>query len=134
MKTGKIDEVKRFVRLRSKVRRLLFLRRVDLVMAALPDEVRSLMDNVAIVVEDEPRQHPDNTDDLFGLYHGVPRIERFGGDSMALPDHISIYRGPLMRSFGSGAELDEQIRVTVLHELGHHLGLDEHRLEELGLA
>jgi predicted Zn-dependent protease with MMP-like domain len=53
---------------------------------------------------------------------------------MVVPDRISVYRGPLLRAFGDGPELDEQIRITVLHELGHHLGFDEDGLERMGLA
>lgn len=139
MKAGKMERYRQVAALRSKARRLRFSRRVDYALKRLPIKVQAFLDNIAIVVEEEPGEPfgVDNngcTEELFGLYHGVPRIERFGGDSMTVPDQISIYRGPLERAFGTGPDLDDQIRVTILHEVGHHLGLDEARLEELGLA
>jgi predicted Zn-dependent protease with MMP-like domain len=93
----------------------------------LPPDLASALTNVAVVVEDENPEDPD----LFGLYHGVPLPER--GDMAGLPpDTISIYRIPLEDSFPDPKELREEIRVTVLHELAHHFGLDEDRLAELG--
>lgn len=93
----------------------------------LPPDLASALTNVAVVVEDENPEDPD----LFGLYHGVPLPER--GDMAGLPpDTISIYRIPLEDSFPDTKELREEIRVTVLHELAHHFGLDEDRLAELG--
>lgn len=101
--------------------------------------VRAYLDNVAIVVEPEPRpvhrlSAQDDSDELFGLYHGIPRNTRDGGYSMVVPDQITLFSGPLHRAFGTGPELDNQIRVTVLHELGHHLGFDELQLDDMGLA
>ena len=93
----------------------------------LPPHIASALENVAVVVEDENPEDPD----LLGLYHGVPLPER-GDMAGSLPDTISIYRIPLEESFPDPAELREEIRITVLHELGHHFGLDEDRLEELG--
>ena len=93
----------------------------------LPPDLASALTNVAVVVEDENPEDPD----LFGLYHGVPLPER--GDMAGLPpDTISIYRIPLEDSFPDPEELRSEIRVTVLHELAHHFGLDEDRLAELG--
>jgi len=93
----------------------------------LPPHLASALTNVAVVVEDENPEDPD----LFGLYHGVPLPER--GDMAGLPpDTISIYRIPLEDSFPDPKELRQEIRVTVLHELAHHFGLDEDRLAELG--
>ena len=82
---------------------------------------------MAVVVEDENREDPD----LFGLYEGVPLPER-GDMAGSLPDRIAIYRLPLQEEFPDPAELEEEIRITVLHELGHYFGLDEDRLAELG--
>ena len=88
------------------------------------------MSNVAIVVEDENAEEPD----LFGLYTGVPLTDR-GAESYAgaLPDKIEIYRLPLEAEFGDDPDLlEEEIRVTVLHEIAHHFGIGEERLDELG--
>jgi predicted Zn-dependent protease with MMP-like domain len=93
----------------------------------LPPHLAAALDNVAVVVEDE---NPDDPD-LLGLYHGVPLTER--GDQAGLPpDTISIYRLPLEETFPDPADLRDEIRITVLHELGHYFGLDEDRLAELG--
>jgi predicted Zn-dependent protease with MMP-like domain len=68
---------------------------------------------------------------LYGLYEGVPLTERGGSYYGVLPDRITIFRGPLQRDFGAG-ELEEQVRITVVHEIAHFFGFDEERLEELG--
>jgi predicted Zn-dependent protease with MMP-like domain len=94
---------------------------------SLPPNIAAALKNVAVVVEDE---NPDDPD-LFGLYHGVPLPER-GDMAGLLPDKISIYRIPLEESFPDPAELREEIRITVLHELAHYFGLDEERIAELG--
>lgn len=102
----------------------------EIVAAALeelPQELADALVNVAVVVEDE---HPEDPD-LFGLYQGVPLPER-GDMAGQLPDTISIYRVPLEESFPDPDELREEIRITVLHELGHYFGLDEERIAELG--
>ena len=93
----------------------------------LPPDIAAALENVAVVVEDENPEDPD----LLGLYHGVPLPER-GDMAGSLPDTISIYRIPLEESFRDPVELQEEIRITVLHELGHYFGLDEDRLAELG--
>ena len=139
MKTGKMEGQRKVRALRAKARRLRFSRRVDAALGWLPEQYRQYLDNVAIVVEDEPpagsHAAPDGeTDELFGLYHGIPRSQRYGGYSMVVPDQITVFRGPLIRAFGTGPELDEQIRITVLHELGHHLGFDEDGIDQMGLA
>ena len=89
------------------------------------------MSNVDIVVEDENAEDPD----LFGLYLGIPLTERGESYAGVLPDKIAIYRIPLEEEFGDDAALlEEEIRVTVLHEIAHHFGIDEERLAELGWA
>jgi predicted Zn-dependent protease with MMP-like domain len=93
----------------------------------LPPHIAEALQNVAVVVEDENAEEPD----LLGLYHGVPLPER-GDMAGTLPDRISIYRIPLEESFPDPDELRSEIRITVLHELGHYFGLDEDRLAELG--
>ena len=94
---------------------------------SLPPRLAAALQNVAVVVRDE---HPDDPD-LFGLYEGTPLPER-GDMAGSLPDRITIYRRPLEEEFDDPAELEEEIRITVLHELGHYFGLDEDRLSELG--
>ena len=93
----------------------------------LPPHIAAALKNVAVVVEKENPEDPD----LFGLYHGVPLPER-GDVSGLLPDKISIYQIPLEESFSDPEELQEEIRITVLHELAHYFGLDEDRIAELG--
>jgi predicted Zn-dependent protease with MMP-like domain len=93
----------------------------------LPPHIAEALQNIAVVVENENPEDPD----VLGLYHGVPLPER-GDMAGALPDRISIYRIPLEESFPDPDELREEIRITVLHELGHYFGLDEDRLAELG--
>ena len=102
---------------------------VERAVASLPPELREAIRNVEIAVEDE---HPDDPD-LFGLYEGVPLPER-GDWAGALPDRIRIFRVPLVESFADPVELEEEIRVTVLHELAHYFGIDEDRLDELGYS
>ena len=102
----------------------------DVVRAALdtlPPEIGAGLRNVAVVVEDENPEDPD----LYGLFEGIPLTE--GGTGPGdLPNRIAIYRRPLEDDFPDVDELREEIRVTVLHELGHYFGLDEDRLAELG--
>jgi predicted Zn-dependent protease with MMP-like domain len=93
----------------------------------LPPNIAAALRNVAVVVEDVNPEDPD----LLGLYHGVPLPER--GDMAGMPpDTISIYRLPLEESFPDPGELQEEIRITVLHELGHYFGLDEDQIAALG--
>ena len=94
---------------------------------SLPPHVASALENVAVVVANENPEDPD----LFGLYEGMPLPER-GDVSGLLPDTITIYRIPLEESFPDPGELRAEIRLTVLHELGHYFGLDEERIAELG--
>jgi predicted Zn-dependent protease with MMP-like domain len=105
-----------------------FEEHVRAALDSLPPELARALENVAVVVEDENPEDPD----LFGLYHGVPLPERGSGYAGALPDKISIYRLPLEDEFEDPAELEDEIRITVLHELAHYFGIDEDRLAELG--
>lgn len=113
---------------------------VQRVVDSLPPNVQALLEEVAIVVEDEADQSQlveagsDDESELFGLYQGIPMIDRSSGYTMVLPDRITIFAGPLSRAFTTRAELEDEIRITVLHELGHHLGYDEIGLDALGLA
>ena len=96
-------------------------------LESLPPRLAGALENVAVVVEDE---HPEDPD-LFGLYDGVPLTER-GDSAGSLPDRITIYRLPLQDEFADPDELEEEIRITVLHELAHFFGIEEDRLDELG--
>jgi predicted Zn-dependent protease with MMP-like domain len=102
---------------------------VERAVDSLPPELREAMSNVEIVVEEENPEDPD----LYGLYLGIPLTERDTGYAGALPDKIAIYRLPLVEEFGDDPEvLEDEIRITVLHEIAHHFGIDEDRLTELG--
>jgi predicted Zn-dependent protease with MMP-like domain len=105
---------------------------------ALPKPFRDALQNVVIRVEAWP---PDELldeldvpldDTLYGFYHGIPLPERSVGDPYRLPDVISIYQGPLEEDYPDPAELERQIRITLLHEIGHYFGMDEDQLERLG--
>lgn len=111
-----------------------FYELVERALEGLPPELAELLDNVAIVVDDWPDHSSPlvgEDDTLYGLYEGVPLTERGSGYYGILPDKITIFRGPLERDFRQ-EELEEQIRITVVHEMAHHFGFDEDRLEELG--
>lgn len=116
-----------------------FLRLVRQALADLPSPYRAWLENVDVVVERQPRPsqlrsaglRPGET--LFGLYEGVPLTERVSSYGMVLPDKISIFQEPLEREFPDDAELVDEVRRTVLHELAHHFGLSDEELERLGL-
>ena len=94
----------------------------------LPDDIRSQMTNVAVTVEDEPPPGQN----LLGLYQGVPWGKRGPYYAGALPDKITIYRGPIERMSGGDPErLRSQVRRTVFHEIAHHFGISDARLVEI---
>ena len=96
---------------------------------SIPPELGALMDNVAVFVEDG---HNPN---LLGLYTGVPLTRRDAGYAgMVMPDRIAIYRKPILARCATEEEVVAQIRVTVVHEVAHHFGIDDARLHELGWA
>ncbi len=112
------------------------LRFEDLVTEALdgiPEELGALMDNVAVLIVDEPAEPG-----LLGRYDGVPLTERgegYGGyGHLPMPDRIEIYRLPLCEMCATEEELVEQVQITVVHEVAHHFGIDDDRLDELGWA
>jgi predicted Zn-dependent protease with MMP-like domain len=96
----------------------------------IPEELARAMDNVVVLVEDEP---PAEDPDLLGIYEGTPLTERGEWWSAgSLPDRITIFKGPLERFCASIEELREEIAVTVVHEVAHHFGMDDAHLHELG--
>lgn len=107
-----------------------FERLVGEAMDEIPEPFASALDEVAVVVEDRA---PAHMGDLYGLYRGVPLTQGVIPAGV-LPARIDVYMHPLIDHVGSDAELVEQVRITVLHELGHHLGFDEDDLEALGYA
>lgn len=110
------------------MRRHQFEQEVDRVIETLPDWVLDEVDNLMVVVEDEPTEEQG---DLLGIYEGVSLAERddYWG---ALPDRIVIFYRPHLELGLEEEELRAEIRKTVLHELAHHLGIDDERLTELG--
>lgn len=94
---------------------------------SLPPDLGRQMRNVAVVVEDRPP-----TPDLLGLYEGVPLTERGEWYSGVLPDRITIYRESICAMSDSEDQIVDQVRVTVIHEVAHHFGIDDARLDELG--
>jgi predicted Zn-dependent protease with MMP-like domain len=106
-----------------------FEEHVRAALDSLPPELQQAMSNVEIVVEEANAEEPD----LYGLYLGIPLTERGEGYAGVLPDKIAIYRIPLEEEFGDDPDvLEEEIRITVVHEIAHHFGIDEDRLAELG--
>lgn len=101
---------------------------MDQALEDLPSWVLDKIDNLVVVVEEHP---PPESGDLLGVYEGVALSER-GDYSGALPDRIVIYREPHLSLGLSEEKLCEEIRKTVLHEIAHHLGIDDARLTELG--
>jgi predicted Zn-dependent protease with MMP-like domain len=97
---------------------------------SIPTELTSILTNVVILVEaDPPPEHPD----VFGLYEGVPLTER---DSWwaagSLPDRITIFRNPILAACTTVDQVLDEVRITVVHEIAHHFGIDDDRLDELG--
>jgi predicted Zn-dependent protease with MMP-like domain len=110
---------------------------VEEALAQLPEEFAEALDNVAVMVEEEPAdedlegvgidpQDPER-DELFGLYQGTPLTERDSFYS-ALPDRVLVYRGPILRACSTRREVIREVRETVQHELGHYFGMEEDEL------
>lgn len=106
----------------------------------LVDRIQEKLENVDIVVEEWPEEEvleelgvpPDET--LFGLYQGTPQTERSSFQLPTLPDRIVLYQGPIAEACRGRREVREQIRGTVIHEIGHHFGMTEDQLRELGVG
>ncbi len=112
-----------------------FARLVDRAVRRLPPEVWCYLENVAILIADEPtpeQRAAAGGRDLFGLYEGVPRPQRDGQYTMVLPDRITLFRRPLEAACRSERELLLEIQRTIVHEIAHHVGLSEEEIRALG--
>jgi predicted Zn-dependent protease with MMP-like domain len=122
---------------RAAAREQAFEQLVDRAIAAIPDPYLEALRDVAVLIEDEPspEQLEENElepwDTMYGLYEGVPRTE-YAADWAATPNRITLFRLPLEEDFPDPRDLEDEVRLTVLHELAHHLGIDDDRLDELG--
>jgi predicted Zn-dependent protease with MMP-like domain len=111
---------------------------VDAAIATIPMPFAEALGEVAIVIADEPSadQRADNglaiDDTLYGLYEGVPRTE-WGADWVTEPNRITLFRLPLEADFPDPDDLADEVWITVVHELAHHLGIDDERLHDLGV-
>ena len=107
-------------------------------LAELPADIQRLLENVAIVIDDDPsaeqlREQGMAADEtLYGLYEGTPAVV-YGADWVALPNKITLFRLPLEADFADPEGLADEVRRTVVHELAHHAGIDDRRLHGLGL-
>ena len=114
-----------------------FERLVEEALASLPPDLRERLENVAVIVEQTPspraaRRHSRRGQLLLGLYEGRPLTERGWGYAAAFPDRITIYQANVEAVCASEAEIREEVRRTVLHEVAHHFGIDDERLHDLG--
>ncbi|ONI72652.1 hypothetical protein ALI144C_42295 [Actinosynnema sp. ALI-1.44] len=94
----------------------------------VPREFAKAMDNVVVLVEEYNAEEPS----ILGLYHGIALTERTSQYGGVLPDRIFIYRQPILSICDTEDDVVEEVAVTVVHEIAHHFGIDDHRLHELG--
>ena len=104
---------------------------VDRALDGLPDDLARLVDNVVVLVEPEA---PADDPDLLGLYDGLALTERPANHAGMLPDRILLFRGPLLDMADTVEDLEEEVRITVVHEVAHHFGINDDRLHDLGYA
>jgi predicted Zn-dependent protease with MMP-like domain len=111
-----------------------FVKVVEETLDSLPREFRSRIRNVAVLVEDLPPNQPSPTHRkrlLLGLFHGVPMTRKSTFDLPTGPDHVVLYRKNIEAVCTTEAEVRRQIRLTVIHELGHYFGMDEEQLKDV---
>ena len=113
-----------------------FVKVVEETLDSLPQEFRSHIRNVAVLVEDVPPNQPSPQSGqqkrlLLGIFHGVPTTKKSIFDLPTGPDHIVLYQTNIEAVCSSEAEIREQIRLTVIHELGHYFGMDENQLKDV---
>lgn len=117
--------------------RVQFERHVQEALTTIPDEFRAAMNNLAIIVEDEPSRELreelelEPNDTLFGLYTGTPLTERGASYGNSLPDRILLFQGPHEREAADDDDLVGSIGETLIHEIGHYFGMDEDQIEEI---
>ena len=104
---------------------------VEAAVNVIPEDLARFIDNVAIVIEDEP---PADDPHLLGLYEGDPLTERDSWYIAAMPDRIRIFRMPILRMCQSQAEVVREVHITVVHEIAHHFGIDDDTLHDLGVG
>ena len=115
-----------------------FERLVREALSQLPNDVRSHLDNVDIVVDGSASTSQlvgtgiENEMELLGLYEGIPLTERYGYD-LVLPDKITLFQKPIETICETQEQITEEIKATVVHEIAHHFGIDDDRLHDLGL-
>jgi predicted Zn-dependent protease with MMP-like domain len=107
-------------------------------LASIPEPFASALDEVAIIIDDEPsaeqrrENHIEADETLYGLYEGVPRTD-WGADWAPMPNRITLFRLPLEEDYPDPDDLADEVWLTVVHELAHHLGIDDERLRALGI-
>ena len=104
---------------------------VDAAFAAIPEELTRQLSNVVLFIEDDA---PADDPHLLGLYDGVPLTERDTGYGGVMPDRIFVYRNPTLEICDTEADVIHEVGITVAHEIAHHFGIDDARLDELGYA
>jgi len=106
-----------------------FERLVEQALDLVPDSLLAMIDNVAIIVEDDSPE-----EGVLGLYDGIPLTERgdYGAGGMVMPDRVFIYRNPILAICETRDDVVDEVTITVVHEIAHHFGIDDDRLHELG--
>ncbi|OHA49214.1 MAG: hypothetical protein A2991_02300 [Candidatus Terrybacteria bacterium RIFCSPLOWO2_01_FULL_58_14] len=124
----------------------IFERLVAVALDALPERFRKRLENVEVVIEDAPtgeqrriwgERRTDEAGDaenetLFGLYEGIPQVARDSGYTFVLPDKITIFRTSILEACETEDEVRYEVQATVLHEIAHHFGISDERLDDLG--
>jgi predicted Zn-dependent protease with MMP-like domain len=111
---------------------------VERALDTIPEPFARALEEVAVVIDDEPSPHQRREaglrpgEGLYGLYEGVPRNE-YAADWAFIPNKITLFQAALLEDFPDPDELEHEVWVTVVHELAHHLGIDEARLHDLGV-
>ncbi len=106
-----------------------FAELAETALAGIPPELAALLDNVVMFVEDDA---PEGEPDLLGLYDGFALTERDSWYGGVLPDRITIFRRPILAICETEEDVVDEVRITVVHEVAHHFGIDDDRLHELG--